>query len=174
MNGAITLLLASDFIPYISGGLEHLFFHVLGIVTPTDKLILFRGVGIPPTRYIFPCSFLMGWLIHSHGSARQDIYILTKSLGTAWCHMVSLGPWRVMFYRTSWFVKPPKSSWWFEPIPSPIHIKHPLNETMVFWWEFPHSIGTIINECYHNMQLGCEKKVMGFFTLYLVNISYLS
>ena len=31
------------------GGLEH-FFHILGIVTPTDKLIFFRGVVQPPTR----------------------------------------------------------------------------------------------------------------------------
>jgi len=23
----------------------------LGIITPTDELIVFRGVGIPPTRY---------------------------------------------------------------------------------------------------------------------------
>ena len=60
---------------------------------------------------------------------------------------------------------------WFEPIPSPVHIKHPLNETM-FSREFPHSIGTIINECYHNMQLGCEKnRVMGFFTLYYIIFS---
>jgi hypothetical protein len=33
------------------GGLEHfLFFHILGIILPTDELIFFRGVGIPPTR----------------------------------------------------------------------------------------------------------------------------
>jgi hypothetical protein len=25
-------------------------FHILGIVTPTDELIFFRGVGIPPSR----------------------------------------------------------------------------------------------------------------------------
>ena len=24
------------------------------------------------------------------------------------------------------------------PIPSPVHIKHPLNETMFFCWEFSH------------------------------------
>ena len=31
------------------GGLEHvLFFHILGILIPTDELIFFRGVGIPP------------------------------------------------------------------------------------------------------------------------------
>ena len=34
------------------GGLESfLLFHVLGIIFPTDELIFFRGVGIPPTRY---------------------------------------------------------------------------------------------------------------------------
>ena len=27
-----------------------LFFHILGIMIPTDELIFFRGVGIPPTR----------------------------------------------------------------------------------------------------------------------------
>jgi len=33
------------------GGLEHEFcFSILGIKTPTDELIFFRGVGIPPTR----------------------------------------------------------------------------------------------------------------------------
>jgi len=25
-------------------------FHILGIIIPTDELIFFRGVGIPPTR----------------------------------------------------------------------------------------------------------------------------
>ena len=37
------------------GGLEHefYFFHVLRIIIPTDELIFFRGVGIPPTRYVF-------------------------------------------------------------------------------------------------------------------------
>ena len=35
---------------YLVGGLEHvLFFHILGIVIPTDNLIFFRGVGQPPT-----------------------------------------------------------------------------------------------------------------------------
>ena len=39
---------------YLVGGLEHfLFFHILGIIIPTDELIFFRGVGIPPTRYIY-------------------------------------------------------------------------------------------------------------------------
>jgi len=36
---------------YLVGGLEHEFydFPTLGIVTPTDELIFFRGAGIPPT-----------------------------------------------------------------------------------------------------------------------------
>ena len=30
-------------------------FHILGIMIPTDELIFFRGVGIPPTRLkVFP------------------------------------------------------------------------------------------------------------------------
>ena len=29
------------------------FFHILGRITPTDELIFFRGVGIPPTRNYF-------------------------------------------------------------------------------------------------------------------------
>ena len=39
----------------IFGGLEHewiIFPIMLGIVTPTDELIFFRGVGIPPTIFI--------------------------------------------------------------------------------------------------------------------------
>ena len=44
---------------YLVGGLEHDFttFHILGIsssqlvIIPTDEVIFFRGVGIPPTRY---------------------------------------------------------------------------------------------------------------------------
>ena len=44
-------------IQYLVGGLEHfLFFHILGIIwnviIPTDELIFFSWVGIPPTRYI--------------------------------------------------------------------------------------------------------------------------
>ena len=45
---------------YISlvGGLEHewiMTFHILGIIIPTDELIFFRGVGIPPTSSLFWC-----------------------------------------------------------------------------------------------------------------------
>ena len=43
------LILAQHF---LVGGLEHfLFFHILGIIIPTDELIFFRGVGIPPTSF---------------------------------------------------------------------------------------------------------------------------
>jgi hypothetical protein len=32
--------------------LEHfLFFHILGIIIPTDEFIFFRGAGIPPTSH---------------------------------------------------------------------------------------------------------------------------
>jgi len=31
-------------------GTWFLFFHRLGIIIPTDELICFRGIGIPPTR----------------------------------------------------------------------------------------------------------------------------
>ena len=44
---------------HLVGGLEHvLFFHILGMSSsPTDELIFFRGLGIPPTRFyhILPC-----------------------------------------------------------------------------------------------------------------------
>ena len=42
------------YIPYLVRGLEHLdYFSIqLGIKIPTDELILFRGVGIPPTRIV--------------------------------------------------------------------------------------------------------------------------
>ena len=30
-------------------------FHILGIIIPTDALIFFRGVGIPPTSVIWVC-----------------------------------------------------------------------------------------------------------------------
>jgi len=38
------------------GGLEHfLFFHSVGnFIIPTDELIFFRGLGIPPTSMSFP------------------------------------------------------------------------------------------------------------------------
>ena len=34
------------------GGLEHFgFFHIMGVIIPTDELIFFRGVGQPPTSH---------------------------------------------------------------------------------------------------------------------------
>jgi len=40
---------------YLVGGLEDfLFFHSVGIfIIPTDELIFFRGVGIPPARLVY-------------------------------------------------------------------------------------------------------------------------
>ena len=42
------------------GGLEHEFydFPYIGIVTPTDELIFFRGIGIPPTSISFIVDFI--------------------------------------------------------------------------------------------------------------------
>jgi hypothetical protein len=41
-------------IMWLAGGLElFLFFHILGLIIPTDELIFFRVVGIPPTRWIY-------------------------------------------------------------------------------------------------------------------------
>ena len=52
-------LLCSSFHILLVGGLEHFFFfHRLGIVTPTDELIFFRGVGIPPTSHILYFDFI--------------------------------------------------------------------------------------------------------------------
>jgi hypothetical protein len=53
MDGQSTISPISLLAPrYLVGGLEHfLFFHILGIITPTDELIFLRGVGQPPTRY---------------------------------------------------------------------------------------------------------------------------
>ena len=35
-------------------------FHILAIITPTEELIFFREVGIPPTRYITPIGEKLG------------------------------------------------------------------------------------------------------------------
>ena len=38
------------------GGLEHFLFSMIyGIILPIDELIFFRGVGIPPARFLFSC-----------------------------------------------------------------------------------------------------------------------
>ena len=46
-----------------------LFFHILGIVTPTDEFIFFRGVGIPPTSIIQNRQDQSHWGILGHGNA---------------------------------------------------------------------------------------------------------
>jgi len=41
-----------DMIPNLVGGLEHEFYdfpYIGNVIIPTDELIFFRGVGIPPT-----------------------------------------------------------------------------------------------------------------------------
>ena len=54
--GKYPLPILSQCYRYLVGGLEHEFktFHILGIIIiPTEELIFFIGVGIPPTRYIY-------------------------------------------------------------------------------------------------------------------------
>ena len=50
-----------------------LFFHMLGIIIPTDDLIFFRGVGMPPTRNHIVRKFhtLPGLLEASHRGPRE-------------------------------------------------------------------------------------------------------
>jgi hypothetical protein len=40
----------------------------MGVVTPTDELIFFRGVGIPPTRSLF-LTLPSGKLSHNYGKS---------------------------------------------------------------------------------------------------------
>ena len=59
---------------YLVGGLEHGFYlshHIGNVIIPTDELIFFGGVGIPPTSYelwllwpahFFGCSYLTRWV----------------------------------------------------------------------------------------------------------------
>ena len=53
---------------YISGCWFGTFFflHILGIIIPTDKLICFRGVGIPPTRYIYRNIYIYMYISDNH------------------------------------------------------------------------------------------------------------
>ena len=44
------ILVYNPYIIWLVVGTCFMAFHIFGIVTPTDKLIFFRGVGIPPTR----------------------------------------------------------------------------------------------------------------------------
>ena len=46
-----------------------LFFHILGIIIPTDELIFFRGVAQPPTSYIYVSLWILYMYIY--------IYIFT-------------------------------------------------------------------------------------------------
>jgi hypothetical protein len=49
----LLFIISSNNRTFLVGGLEHvLFSHILGIIIPTDELIFFRGVGIPPTRFV--------------------------------------------------------------------------------------------------------------------------
>ena len=53
INDFTGIVLPDRLIDDLVGGLHLIFmiFHILGIIIPTDELIFFRGVGIPPTRW---------------------------------------------------------------------------------------------------------------------------
>ena len=83
------------------GGLEHfLFFHILGIIIPTDKLIFFRGVAQPPTRDEFSIPNLidkgipvpMVWLA-AIGSAAEPPTPWSGASPRFGLRMVHLGIW---------------------------------------------------------------------------------
>ena len=68
----IELLQSLPFLPVVTqnhvlvGGLEHfLFFHMLGIIIPTDELIFFKGVGQPPTSQFYVAA-TMAYRIRNH------------------------------------------------------------------------------------------------------------
>jgi hypothetical protein len=69
-------------------------FHIFGIVAPTDELIFFRGVGIPPTRLLSFLGFVGLW----------DAYISTFlyvgfthffifNTGDGWKHVLFVQGW---------------------------------------------------------------------------------
>ena len=72
LNHRRVLSLLSHFSHSYHYWLEHfLFFHILEIIIPTDELIFFRGVGIPPTRLISLISpweipMIGGWIRLGH------------------------------------------------------------------------------------------------------------
>ena len=48
------------FIGLVVWNMAFMTFHILGIIIPSDELIFFRGVGIPPTSYfVFSLLFLV-------------------------------------------------------------------------------------------------------------------
>jgi len=78
------------------GGLEHDFFHSVGnVIIPTDELIVFRGVGQPPTRiynYIYtsytciPIIPIYRW-VHDH-----EGFLMSSWLCTSWLDLVKFCP----------------------------------------------------------------------------------
>ena len=47
-------------------------FHILGIIIPSDELIFFRGVGIPPTSHgLFKNKKKPSWVKFTHKNAAE-------------------------------------------------------------------------------------------------------
>ena len=69
-----------------------LFFHILGIIIPTDELIFFRGVGIPPTRYCYPIVIpLLSILNHIKPCKSHINLVYHQPNHNRWCGMRSGG-----------------------------------------------------------------------------------
>ena len=85
-----------------------LFFHILGIIIPTDELIFFRGVGIPPTSS--DCMFFLMFrspMIHqSLDLMKLGNYYKAWLLGFIFIQlstMVGTPPWSTQFWWWRWW-----------------------------------------------------------------------
>ena len=112
------LLSKSKLIDYLVGGLEHgwiMTFHSVGnVIIPTDELIFFRGVGIPPTSYTFisyrsildgsklPQNCLLVWDFHQlRISILQGIQFNWPRFTVVLSHR----PWQVKIrFRYKWLI----------------------------------------------------------------------
>jgi hypothetical protein len=75
------------------GGLEHLLWLSiqLGIIIPTDEVIFFGGVGIPPTRLNVPAVFLSSKkYLNNWASDFRPLFDVHSSAGRGYCHWCKL------------------------------------------------------------------------------------
>ena len=82
------------------------FFHILGIIIPTDELIFFRGVGQPPTSYLSQILPIF-W---GKGVLRKKVPVNLRPCGSGY-------PTLAMYRHDDW-----KSAWWFRYVSLPINI----------------------------------------------------
>ena len=139
------------------GGLEHfLWFHILGIIIPTDEVIFFRGVGIPPTSihqspqfFLLPYRWagLAGLANATNRGAKkllsgvivQALTRLTKHLKSVSFHMyhdqkLDYPYWRMFIPLLMWFYVP-----WCWDVHKPLLF--PWNLTIIgSSWLFPLNV----------------------------------